>query len=85
MAKTPRDGVQVGARSQQLGSGVVPQLLQRAGDADPPGVPAVPVGHRVGIPRRAACRVRRERECVFRHLDAKGPRVGSAALEALAE
>jgi hypothetical protein len=43
------------------------------------------VGHRVGIPRRAACRVRRERECVFWQLDAKGLRVGSAALEALAE
>ena len=52
VAESSGDGVQVSAVSQELGGGVVPQLLERAGDADPAGVPAVPVGHRVGIPRR---------------------------------
>ena len=45
-------GVQVGARGQELGGRVVPELLQRAGDANPAGVPAV----RWGIWRVATAR-----------------------------
>ena len=85
MAEAAGDGVQVGARSQELGRGVVPELLQRTGDADPAGVPTVAVGHRVGVPRLAAHRVRREGERIVRHLDADGLCVGSAALEPVAE
>ena len=85
MAEAAGHGVQVGARCQELGGGAVPELLQRAGDADPAGVPAVPVRHRVGIPRLAADRVRRERERVLRHLDAESPCLGAAALEPLLE
>jgi len=43
---------------------------------------AVPVGHRVGIPWLAACLVREERERVFWDLDADGPRLCAAALDA---
>ena len=50
MPEAPGHGVQVGARGQELGGGVVPELLQRAGDADPAGVPPVPVGHGVREP-----------------------------------
>ena len=56
--EAPGDGVQAGARGQELGG----------------GVPPVPVRHRVGVPRRAARRVRGEREGVFGHPDAEGPR-----------
>ncbi|HVD32274.1 MAG TPA: hypothetical protein VNC19_01760 [Gemmatimonadales bacterium] len=35
MPEAPGDGVEVGAGGQELGGGVVPELLQRAGDADP--------------------------------------------------
>ena len=45
-----------------------------ARDADAVGVPAVPVSHRVRVPRRAAHRVRGEREGVFGHLDTEGSR-----------
>ena len=85
VAEAPGDGVQVGARGQELGGGVVPELLQRAGDADPAGVPAVAMGHRVGVPRLAAGRVGRERERVFRHLDAEGACRDPAAPEVLLE
>lgn len=85
VAETPGDGLQVRARGQQLGGRVMPQLLQRACDADPAGVPAVPVGHRVGVPWRAACRVGGERECAFRHPGSEVPRLGTAALESLAK
>jgi hypothetical protein len=83
--EAPGHGVQVGARGQQLGGGVVPELLQRAGDADPAGVPPVPVGHGVRVPGRLARRVRRERECLLGHLDAQGPGLGAAAPEPLLE
>jgi hypothetical protein len=63
----------------------VAQLLQRAGDADPAGLSAVAVGHRVGVPGLAACRVGRERERVFWDLDAEGTRLGAAAPEVLLE
>jgi hypothetical protein len=43
------------------------------------------VRHRVGIPWRAACRVRGERERVFRDLDAEGLGLGAASLESFAE
>jgi hypothetical protein len=43
------------------------------------------MGHRVGIPRLAACRIGRERERVFGHLDAEGTRLGPAAPEVLLE
>ena len=85
MAEAPGDGVQVGARGQELAGGVVPELLQRAGDADPAGVPAVPVGHGVRVPRLAARRVGREGERVLGHLDAKSPGFGAATLEPLLE
>jgi len=85
VAQAPGDGVQVGARGQELGGGVVPKLLQRAGDADPASVAAIPVRHRVGVPRRVACRVGGERERVVRYLDAEGLGFGAAALESLAE
>ncbi len=42
-------------------------------------------GHRVGVPRLAACRVRGESERVVRHLHAEGLGPGAAALEPLAE
>ena len=41
--------------------------------------------HRVRVPRLAACRVGREREGVFGHLDAEGTGLGAAALEPLLE
>ena len=47
MAEAPGHGVQIGARGQELGGGVVAEFLERAGNADPAGVPAVPVG---GLP-----------------------------------
>ena len=65
VAESSGDGVEVDAVRQQLSGLVMSQLLQRAGDADPSGVPAVPVGHRVGIPWLPAYRVRGERERVF--------------------
>jgi hypothetical protein len=43
------------------------------------------VGHRVGIPGLATCRVGREREHVFGHLGTDRPGLGTAALESLAE
>ena len=61
------------------------QPLQRAGDANLAGVPAIPVGHRVRVPRRAAFRVRGEGERVVRYLHAEGLGLGAAALEPLAE
>ena len=85
MPEAPGDGVQVGAGGQELGGGVVLELLKRAGDANPARVPAVPVGHRVGIPGLATCRVGREREHVFGHLGTDRPGLGTAALESLAE
>jgi hypothetical protein len=85
VAEASGDGVKIGARSQELGSGVVPELLQRAGDADPAGVAAVAVCHGVRIPRLAACWVGRERERVFGYLDAKRPGLGPAALKPLLE
>ena len=63
----------------------MPELLERAGDADPAGVAAVPVGHRVRVPWRAACRVGGEGEGIFRHPDAEGRSLGAAALEPLGE
>jgi len=83
--EAPGDGVQVGARGQELGGGVVAEFLQRAGDADPSGVPAVPVSHRVGVPRRTARRVRGESERVFGHVDAKISRLSATTLEPLTE
>jgi hypothetical protein len=80
VAEASGHDVQVGARGEELGRGVVPELpSERAGDADPAGVPAVPAGHRVGVPRLAANRVGRERECVLGHLDGKS-RSGLSAL-----
>jgi hypothetical protein len=63
----------------------VAELLQRAGDADPAGVPAVPVGHGVWVPRLAARRVGRKRERVLGYLDAESPGLGAAAQETLVE
>ena len=41
MPEAPGDGVEVGAGGQELGGGVVPELLQQASDADPAsGFPA---------------------------------------------
>ena len=85
VAEAPGDGVQIGACREELGGGVVPQFLQRAGDADPAGVPAVSVGHGVGVPWRPPRRIGGERVRVFRHGHAELGRLGAAALEPLAE
>jgi hypothetical protein len=63
----------------------VPQLLQRARNADPAGIPAVPVGHRVGIPWDTARRIGGERKGVFGHFDAEGLRLGAPSAEPLME
>ena len=79
------DGVQVGACREELGGGVVPEFLQRAGDADPTGVSAVSVGHGVGVPWRSACGVGGERVSIVRHGDTIAGRFGAASLEPFAE
>ena len=79
------DGVQIGACREQLGGGVVPQFLQGAGDADPAGVPAVSVGHGIGVPWRPARRIGGERVGIFWHGHAELVRLGAAAPEPLAE
>jgi hypothetical protein len=46
--EAPGDGAEVGAGGQEPGGGVVPELLQRAGDADPATPSDAPVeGFRV--------------------------------------
>ena len=83
VTEAPGHCVQVGASGQELGGGVVPELLQGTDDADPAGVPAIPVRHCVGVPRLAACRVGRERERILGHLDGERPGFGTATLELL--
>jgi len=61
MAKSARDGIEVDSGVEELGGRVVAELLERAGDADPTGIATVAVGHGVGIPRRTAVRLGRER------------------------
>ena len=85
MAEAASHRVQVGVRSQELGGRVVPELFQRAGDADPAGVAPVPVRRRVGVSRLTSGRIREEREGVCRDFDALGSRLCTAAPKALLE
>lgn len=79
MTQTPRDRADVHTCGDQLGSRVVPQLVNRGLDAEPSRQPTVPLGHRVGLEVRRPVDRRGEDERVAGECHADGLRSRGAA------